>query len=176
MLEDMKRARGFTLIELLVTITIMVILMTLAVTNFRSTQALARDEERKTDVQSIVQTLDNLYSTGYVFTDATMNFKGSYPSIAMMTDVSLRNQIFKELPIGSRNAPSNTVSPDSILTVAAGSPTASPTPAATITTYVYQPLKSDGTHCALVTDECRKFVIRYSLEGSGITTIMSKNQ
>jgi len=176
MLEGMKRSRGFTLIELLVTITIMVILMTLAVTNYRSTQALARDEERKSDIQSIAQTLDNLYSTGYIFTDATKNFKGSYPSIDMMNDVSLRNQIFKELPIGSRNAPSNTVSPDSILAVAAGSSTASPTPVATTATYVYQPLKSDGTHCALVTDECRKFVMRYNLEGSGLTTIMSKNQ
>lgn len=74
----MKRSNGFTLIELLVTITIMVILMTLAVVNLRSTQANARDAEIKTKTETIARGLELYYKNG----DPAHNIAaGHYPSI-----------------------------------------------------------------------------------------------
>lgn len=60
----MKRSRGFTLIELLVTISIMVILMTLAVVNVRSTQVNARDDERMADIENLARGLERRYNEG----------------------------------------------------------------------------------------------------------------
>lgn len=74
-------SRGFTLIEILVTIVIMVILLTLAVANLRSTQIQARDTERRNDVESIARGLEQRYNLGN--TKATLptgwTNKGSYP-------------------------------------------------------------------------------------------------
>lgn len=57
--------RGFTIVELIITITIMSILLTLAVVNVNTTQMNARDDERKTDVQTIGSYLDSFYSSGF---------------------------------------------------------------------------------------------------------------
>lgn len=56
--------RGFTIIELVIVITIMAILMTMGVVNFRSSQANARDTQRKTDIESIAQHLETYYTSG----------------------------------------------------------------------------------------------------------------
>lgn len=58
----MRSKNGFTLIELLITITIMAVLLTLTVVSLRSSQAVARDEERKADVTAIAQALENYYN------------------------------------------------------------------------------------------------------------------
>ena len=50
--------RGFTIVELIITITIMGILLVLAVVNVSGTQAQARDDERKADVESISLNLE----------------------------------------------------------------------------------------------------------------------
>lgn len=60
----MKRSSGFTLIELLITISIMVILMTLAVVSIRSTQVNARDDERTTDIENLARGLERRYNEG----------------------------------------------------------------------------------------------------------------
>lgn len=60
----MQKRAGFTLIELLITVSVMVVLMTLAVVGVRSTQANARDTERKTDIENIARGLEQLYKNG----------------------------------------------------------------------------------------------------------------
>lgn len=56
--------RGFTIVELIITITIMGILLTLAVVNVAATQVKARDDERKSDVQTISTYLNTFYTSG----------------------------------------------------------------------------------------------------------------
>jgi prepilin-type N-terminal cleavage/methylation domain-containing protein len=89
----MRRHVGFTLVELLITITIMVILMTLAVFSLRSVQANARDEERETDISAIARGLEQRYVNGSPssppirdvnenpITVPTNFKKGEYPSV-----------------------------------------------------------------------------------------------
>lgn len=86
MLRDMKRASGFTLIELLITISIMVILMTLAVVNIRGTLVQARDEERKSDVETMARGLEQRYNVANpkLPSAAIAVGKGSYPDVNEM--------------------------------------------------------------------------------------------
>ena len=85
MLYNMKRHEGFTLIELLITITIMVILLGLTVVNLRSSQATARDEERKTDVNIIARHLEVFYDSGT--DDGATDVLARYPSTSVMDTV-----------------------------------------------------------------------------------------
>ncbi len=81
MLKGMRMSRGFTLIEILVTISIMVILLTLAVANLRSTQVQARDTERRNDAESIARGLEERYNLGNTTATLPAGYvnKGSYP-------------------------------------------------------------------------------------------------
>lgn len=56
--------KGFTLIELLVTVSIMVILMTIAVASFTTAREQARDAQRKTDLRTVEAALA-LYKNKY---------------------------------------------------------------------------------------------------------------
>jgi prepilin-type N-terminal cleavage/methylation domain-containing protein len=78
MLGDMKLSRGFTLVELLITVTIMVVLMTLATVGIRSSLVQARDSERTTEVENIARSLEQRYIKG---NDAViyLSTKGVYP-------------------------------------------------------------------------------------------------
>ena len=86
----MKRREGFTLIELLITITVMVILLALSVVNLRSTQATARDEERKTDANIIARHLEVFYDSGT--DDGASSVLARYPStIVMDTEAEVKH-------------------------------------------------------------------------------------
>lgn len=74
----MKYSRGFTLIELLITITVMVILMTLAVVSLRSSMVNARDEERKNDAHALARGLERYYAEGHPEYGIE---KGHYPGV-----------------------------------------------------------------------------------------------
>lgn len=177
MLEGMKRSHGFTLIELLVTITVMVVLMTLATANLRSTQVNARDQDRVTDVENIVRTLETLYASGFTFADLT-SFKGSYPTTTQMDTITERDQIFVDLPRESRIAAGNTATTDTIvLATNNAQTTAGVTPSPGLSyEYVYQPIDSAGALCITVND-CRKFNLYYRTEvGGTIYMVKSKRQ
>lgn len=181
MLRGMKRSSGFTLVEILVTITIMVILMTLAVASIRSTQVRARDEDRRNDVENIARHLDSLYTRGVSFpytdstaTDVTATLKGSYPSTLQMSDPESRDTIFADLPPATLIDPSKESSSESLLmaentltgldaNIAASS--VLPAPGADFP-YVYQPLADDGTLCDTDAKVCRKFNIYYQIENT----------
>lgn len=170
----MLRSRGFTLIEVLVTITIMVILMTLAVVNLRSTQVNARDAERKADIEAIARHLDSLYTRGL---PSSLNVpRGSYPNTVIMNDAANRDLIFADLPKSILIDPTKTTSAQSIFmatniltgTDAENSPAASVLPApGNDYPYVYQPIADDGTLCDNNPsgEVCRKFNIYTWIEG-----------
>jgi prepilin-type N-terminal cleavage/methylation domain-containing protein len=77
----MNRSRGFTLVELLITMTIVIILLTLTVVGLRTSQANARDEERKTDVENLARGLELRYINGNPKATSTDIVKGAYPGI-----------------------------------------------------------------------------------------------
>ena len=99
MLSRMK-TRGFTLIELMITMVIITLLLVVAVVSLRSTQADARDAERRSDVETIARGLENRYNRGTISAGAnpsgcnegdgscstTMTAPG-YPSITEMNNV-----------------------------------------------------------------------------------------
>lgn len=80
---------GFTLIELMITMVVMVILTALAVVAVGNIQAQARDNERKSEIESIARGLDQRYKQGISYTvngNAITRTPGSYPGDAEMWD------------------------------------------------------------------------------------------
>lgn len=209
----MRSKNGFTLIELLITITIMAVLLTLTVVSLRSSQAVARDEERRTDVAAIAQSLEN-YFNGDINTDASVESamvspsasfasftfnqpnmpsiklaaagstyyyyqEGYYPPTAYFNnEQSIKNALIS-LDVAAIRAPGVADSESPSLIGATGTGTQSPT----ISQYIYQPLKADGTLCNVGTtpsgskDLCREFTLYYRLETeSGVKSITSKRR
>jgi prepilin-type N-terminal cleavage/methylation domain-containing protein len=170
--------RGFTIVELIITITIMGILLVLGVVNLRGTQANARDDERKTDIEAIAVQLESYYTSG---NDASTTF-GRYPSTGIIGNerVTLRDIDPKSLATPGAPVDANNI-PISSLVAATGvaqiQTTAGVTPQPTINTYVYQPVQADGTLCTTGAQECRKFNLYYMLEtDSTVYMVTSKNQ
>ena len=167
MIIDMNR-RGFTIVELLIVIVIMGALLILGVANLRGSQISARDAERKTDIENIAMHLETYYDSGSDYTTST----GQYPS-TLVTLVSSGTAYVKtalrDIDAASITAPDIT---DSTTTFIAATNNTQVTtgvlPQPTIDQYVYQPIKSDGTLCTLLTDECRKFNLYYRLESDSI--------
>jgi len=189
MLTCMKRHGGFTLIEVLVTMTIMVILMTLAVVNIRGTQVRARDTERRSDTESLAQQLDSLYASGFSFTfgGGPISFKGHYPTTVQMNDVNARTQIFSDLPSRTLIDPGKQTSSETIFMATNGKEAINPTGPADCATYlcpapglnfpyIYQPLDDSGNLCVNDTgatpQNCRRFNIYYYSEYDDKTNVV----
>lgn len=167
----MNRRYGFTLVELLVTITIMVILLTLAVVNLRSSQMSARDDQRTADVTAIAQQLENFYKAG-----SDVEAAGQYPPTDdMATEANIKSAL-RDINAEVLRAPG--VADSSSISLIISTDTDPTAPVATTSTYVYQPLQSDGSLCISSGDECRKFILYYTLESEPgvIKKIVSKNQ
>lgn len=171
--------RGFTIVELIITITIMGILLTLAIVNVGATQAKARDDKRTSDIGSIASNMESFYNAG---ADNSTTF-AHYPNISVTGSASnitmqLRDADIKSfLPPGVTDPavgfiPStNTGSAPSIQT------TAGVAPQPTISQYVYQPIKSDGSICGSSDTDCRKYNLFYRLESDNtVYRVTSKNQ
>jgi prepilin-type N-terminal cleavage/methylation domain-containing protein len=186
----MRSKNGFTLIELLITITVMAILLTLTVVSLRSSQAVARDEERKTDVAAIAQALENYYN-GDIDSESSVESavndklsysfydRATYPPTAYFTNEDSISKALITLDMSAIRAPgvANTAAPS--LRGATSTGNQSPT----TSTYIYQPLKEDGTLCSVgatpngPADVCREFTLYYQLETvSGVQTITSQRR
>ncbi len=168
MLIDMNR-HGFTIVELIITITVMGILLILGVANLRGSQIPARDSTRKTDIDAIAQSLEVYYRTG---TDGSTTL-GRYPSTGLIGQetVTLRDIDPKVLSAPGASGSSLLAATNNTAT------TAGIAPQPTISTYVYQPLQSDGSLCTLGSQECRKFNLYYMLEADGLVYMeTSRNQ
>lgn len=179
----MKR-RGFTIVELVITITVMVILLTLAVVNISSTQANARDAERKADVESIAMYMENYYSSNIEDGSSTGFFSsgGTYPGSSYMGDY-FRTLIPDADPKVLRAPGVSTDSPASLIEATNNVQTVTgitPKPSATNDVYVYQPIQPDGALCvdpAFAMPDCVKFNIYYYQEKTGkIEMITSRHQ
>lgn len=165
----MRKSAGFTLIELLITITVMVVLVTIATISLRGNQVGARDEERKTDVSVIAQQMENYYTSGTDSAAAT----GSYPPTQLVDTEAEVKAALRDLDPKALRAPDVPDSSPMSFTVATNNSIPSPA----INTYVYQPLAADGSLCQTTSQECRQFAIYYILESDGsLQKVVSKNQ
>lgn len=164
--------RGFTITELIIVITIMGILLVLGVVNLRGSQAQARDDERRSDIEAIGLNLESFYSTG---TDSSTSL-GRYPSTAM---IGHETTYLRDIDPKSIATPGNTSS--SVIAATNATQTATGVgPQPTISQYLYQPLKSVGGTWSVCTDEtqeCRKFNLYYRLESDNtVYKATSRNQ
>lgn len=160
---------GFTLVELLITITVMVILVTIAAISLRGNQVGARDEERKTDVSVIAQQMENYYTSGTDSAAAT----GSYPPTQLVDTEAEVKSALRDMDPKVLRAPDVADSSPMSFTVA----TSNAVPSPAINSYVYQPLTADGSLCQTTSQECRQFTLYYILEtDSTLQKVASKNQ
>ena len=169
------KQRGFTLVELMITVTIMVILLTLAVVNLTSTQVSQRDSERSTEATTIANNLETYYKSGVNGSTVL----GRYPSTAMLAGGGTAIKSF--LPYIDLES---VTAPDAASVAASFVPAtndiespAGVQPQPTVTQYVYQPIQNDGSLCTTETQECRRFGIFYRTEGDDtVKKVMSKHQ
>lgn len=173
---------GFTIVELIITITIMGILLTLAVVNLNATQISARDVERKTDIETIATTLEAYYNSNDSSHSGSVDLAGgSYPAtLNISNDTNLKTALPGIDPRVLRAPGVETTDPKS-LTVAANNiqTVAGVLPQPTISTYIYQPIKKDGSLCTKIVNrgDCRKFNLYYKLEADGtVYKVTSKHQ
>ncbi|HEX6416185.1 MAG TPA: type II secretion system protein [Candidatus Saccharimonadales bacterium] len=167
----MKRHEGFTLIELLITITIMVILLGLTVVNLRSSQATARDEERKTDVNIIARHLEVFYDSGT--DDGATDVLARYPSTSVMDTEAEVKATLRDIDTKALRAPGIAETSSMSLGVAANTSAQNPT----INQYIYQPVDRDGVLCTAETVDCLGYTLYYKLEGdAAVQKITSKHQ
>jgi prepilin-type N-terminal cleavage/methylation domain-containing protein len=164
--------RGFTIVELIIVITLMGILLVLGVVNLRGSQISARDSERKADIEAIALNLESFYTTG---TNSSTTL-GRYPSTAI---IGQETTLLPDIDPKSLATPGLTASSliAATCTGACTQTTAGVTPQPATDTYIYQPIKSDGTLCTTELQECRKFNIYYKLETDNtVYMVTSKNQ
>ena len=171
--------RGFTIVELIITITIMGILLTLAVISISSTQLKARDDERRSDIESIAQNLESFFIAGRDTSSVTARYPstgltGSADSISL----NLRDADMKSfLPPGTTDPGITFISSTNVGTSPSIQTTTGVLPQPTISQYVFQPIKTDGSVCVSGDIDCRKFNLFYRLEGDNtVYRVTSKNQ
>lgn len=166
----MNRRRGFTVVELIIVITVMAILLIVAVVNLRSTQIAGRDEERKTDVENIARAFEGSYGSRDTITSAAI---GTYPGTTEVTNETTLRSLIPDLqtkdvrgPDIDLSAPMSLVAATNTTTTAAGV-----TPQPTKDTYVYQPIRTNGSLCTTHgsgtgAQECRRFFLYYRTEST----------
>ena len=147
----------------------MVILITLSVVNLRSSQATARDDQRTTDTASITQHLETYYRSG-----SENEAAGQYPPTDYLATESDIKTALRDIDVAVLRAPNVPDSSPVSLIIATDNDPQVPT----ISTYIYQPLQSDGELCGSAGDECRRFFLYYMLESEPgvVKKIISKNQ
>lgn len=160
------RRSGFTLIEVLVTISILTVLLVVAVTLMRSSEANGRDTERTTDITTIAQQLDSYYTSGSQNTTTV----GRYPGLDDMDNETDIKATLRDLDWRALRAPGVASTSAISLTPAANNST---TQNPSTSTYIYQPLDASGALCATTASNCRKFNLYYKLESSGTTQVLA---
>ena len=162
--------RGFTIVELLIVIAIMGILLVLGVVNLRSSQANARDTERKVDIGALATHIELFYSSSST---------GRYPSTGLVASGATSVQAnLPDIDVKSITAP-GVVDPLDTIKVTTNSveTTAGVLPQPSISEYLYQPIQSDGSLCTTGTQQCCKFNLFYHLEvDDSVYVYRSKNQ
>ena len=80
MLSHIKRDRGFTLIELMIVVAIIGILAAIAIPNFMTYQAKARQSEAKVNLGGLFTTATSYFAENNTFSVPTANALGYLPS------------------------------------------------------------------------------------------------
>lgn len=83
----MPKREGFTIVEIVVVMVIMAILLTLTTVNLSSSQVSARDEQRKSNMETLARALENRYRVGNTKVTSPLIRPGSYPSTAEMSHI-----------------------------------------------------------------------------------------
>ncbi len=174
--------RGFTIVELVIVLTIMGILLAVAVVNINASQINARDTERKADIEAISMALEAYYGNEDSASSGIYDMSGdSYPSTASLSSDAAFQTAFPDIDQKSVRAPDvELTSPRSI--VPATNSTASTSgvlPQPTINSYVYQPIKKDGSLCTQILQkgDCRRFNLYYRLEiDNSVQMVTSRHQ
>ena len=168
------KTRGFTVVEIIITVTVMGILLLLAVVNVNSSQANARDDQRKADTQAIAIALESFYTIRPNTSAAT----GRYPSTNQVASEASIRTLMPDAIITSFIAPgSDTVSESFRTATNSNETTTGVLPQPTPAQYVYQPLDAAGNLCTLTATVCRKFNLFYRLEGdSTVYRVESRNR
>lgn len=151
----MHKSGGFTIIELTVVVTVIGILATVTIFAVRGLDVSARDRERESDATSIARQLEIIYN------NQTLG-SPTYPGTSSLSAAN-NAEIFGGKQPDVVKAPNG--SAFSLVAAGSTSPatTAGITPRPLATTYVYQPLKLDGTQCA---SGCSKFNLYYLKEST----------
>lgn len=190
----MKRQAGFTLIELLITITIMVVLVVLAVVSLRTTEANARDEKRKTDVENIARGLELRYINGNSkVTGPAYVQKGMYPGVQEILHASGQDRSSVGFVPGqvvggyltemiADTSTSNFTPPGGgyfgLICLFACQPAETQSvadAATTISTYIYEPIDAAGNIC--FDGGCVRYNLYYRTEKDNLLhKVVSKNQ
>lgn len=170
------KTRGFTIVEILIVLVIMGVLLTLAVVGTSLSQRNARDNERKLDIETIAQSLENSLRQEKTIDGITVR-AGTYPGTSAMNAAISNNSIEQFLggiSPASLRAPG--IPNDSeISLVMATNATQTPEgvePDFDATTYLYQPIDQNG----LCANNCRSFNLYYRTEGSNEVNIVRSRQ
>lgn len=180
-----KYRKGFTIVELMVTVVVLIILTMLLVTRLVFTQMGGRDQERKTDINTIATGLEVYYQNGSPNGSVP---KGYYPGADQVDTAATTSPPFKDLlegvsginyeaPGGPINGNVNFNAPRLIGTNPDGSYTDSEVRGILMYyPYTYQVLKRDNFPCYTSLD-CVKYNLYYIDEQSNtVIKIRSKNQ
>ena len=179
---------GFTLIELMIVIVIVAILMTLVVVNLRSSFPDARNDERKTDIESIARGFERRYSDGNLRATGSNIQKGAYPSVsevlhaqgdsvASFTPTQISGGYMSDLLPGVTRTilqPPQAPIDQRLLVVCSSNPSSctAEDPAnidaiLTSKVYVYEPIDADNKICN--SGECIRFNLYYKTEKDNVT-------
>lgn len=80
------RCRGFTVVEIVVTITIMVVLLTMAVFVTTNQMPRARDNEREQDANNIARGLERYYDANNVYPHRSISYSIDSPVLPAVND------------------------------------------------------------------------------------------
>ncbi len=171
------KIRGFSLVELIVVITILGILMTVGTFTITNSLSQARDNERKSDAETIALHLENFYKYGADKVEGAdyQTESGRYPDTASVSGYTVR-LVLRDIDPKSLTAPGSTRTNLKIANFAT-----SPTEASLPTTYyLYQPLAEDSSGntviCNNILQECRSFNLYYKLENTPPTSLTDCDQ
>ncbi len=114
----LKRA-GFTIVEIVIVMVIMAILLTLTVVNLTSSQANARDEARKADMEALARGLEGRYKSGNARASLPA---GSYPSTQEMKHIMAKSSTIT--PAASSPYPADALPGTTIATLTSPNATA----------------------------------------------------
>ncbi|NTU46943.1 prepilin-type N-terminal cleavage/methylation domain-containing protein [Candidatus Roizmanbacteria bacterium] len=90
--------RGFTFIEILVTITIIILLSSMAVVTYRQFTAQSRDARRKADLESVRAALEMYKSVNNLYPGIGAVAPGTSNTSALVSSVSLLSTYMSSLP------------------------------------------------------------------------------